>query len=150
MYGLIISHSNVNSSWFTHVLVVTTIIFFSPPGSCVNHINDMQHSSKQDMMHESSYGGKSVLYPPNLHYLCVHLNVWIISLGVMSEAASRVIPLLCGAALPWGLQQHECELCAALETRKAALFLDGCLGFVWALSGTQSRSCPWRGKINDS
>ena len=53
-----------------------------------------------------------------------------ISLGVMSEAASRVFPLLCAAASPRGLQQRECELRGALETRKAALFLDGCLGFV--------------------
>ena len=53
-----------------------------------------------------------------------------ISLGVMCEAASRVIPLLCEAVLPSGLQQRECELRGALETRKAALFLDGCLGFV--------------------
>lgn len=29
-----------------------------------------------------------------------------------------------------GLQQRECDLRGALETRKAALFLDGCLGFV--------------------
>ncbi len=53
-----------------------------------------------------------------------------IGLGVMCEAASKVAPLLCGAAMPRGLQQRECELRGALETRKAALFLDGCLGFV--------------------
>lgn len=45
-------------------------------------------------------------------------------------AASRVIPLLCGAVLARGLLWCENELRASLETRKAALFLDGCLGFV--------------------
>lgn len=32
-----------------------------------------------------------------------------ISWGVICEAASRVIPLLCGAVLPWGLQQRELQ-----------------------------------------
>lgn len=90
----------------------------------------MQHISKKILHTWAKNLNQS--HTPQPACLRVHLNVrtLVISQCVMSEAASRVIPLLCGAALPRGLQQHECELRAALETRKVALFLDGCLGFV--------------------
>lgn len=90
----------------------------------------MQHISKKTF---NAWAKKlNQCHTPQPACLCVHLHVrtLVISQGVMSEAASRVIPLLCEAALPRGLQQHECELRAALETRKVALFLDGCLGFI--------------------
>lgn len=72
-------------------------------------------------------------------------------LGAASEAASTLTALQSGASPERCRHGVSAELRGASGNKKSgSVFLDGCLGFVRALSGTQSRSCPWRGKINDS